>query len=164
MTIISLIVAMDENRGIGKDNQLLCHLPADLKHFKEITMAKPIIMGRKTYLSIGKPLPGRLNIVLSNTLSSIEGVTVVNSLSEALALTSNVPEVMIIGGAVLFEEAIPLAQRIYLTIIHAQFDADVYFPTLDKNSWQCIEEVSRPKDEKNHYDLTFYSFERKDQP
>ena len=161
MTIISLIAAIEEGRGLGKDNQLLCHLPADLKHFKELTMGKPIIMGRKTYLSIGKPLPGRLNIILSKTLQPTEGVTVVDSLSNALSLAADVPEVMIIGGANLFEEAMPLAHRIYLTLIHAALDADVHFPVLDLNHWYCVDEISHPSDDNNRYDITFYNYQRK---
>jgi dihydrofolate reductase len=162
MRLLSLIAAIDKDRGLGKDNQLLCHLPADLRHFKALTLGKPIIMGRKTYLSIGKPLPGRLNIVLSHTLSDIPGVTVVDSLSKALELTADVPEVMIIGGAVLFKEALPLAHRIYLTLIHALLEADVHFPAIDKHHWECIEAVNRPSDEQNCYDLTFYTYQSKE--
>lgn len=159
MTIISLILAMDENRGIGKQNALLCHLPADLKHFKEITLGKPIIMGHKTYLSIGKPLPGRLNIVLSRQNRTIEGVTVVHSLEQALLLTHNAPEIMIIGGGTLFEQSLPIAQRIYLTLIHHQFKADVYFPKLDADRWILTESFTKQCDEKNKYDMTFYRYD-----
>jgi len=160
MTIISLIAAVDEHCGLGKENKLLCHLPADLKHFKELTMGKPIIMGRKTYESIGKALPGRLNIVLSKHISTINDVVVVGSLQDALVLAEDASEVMIIGGANLFAQALPFAQRIYLTVIHAKFDADVFFPELDKNTWHCKEAVERSCDEKNHYDLTFYRYEK----
>jgi dihydrofolate reductase len=160
MTIISLIAAVDEHRGLGIENKLLYHLPADLKHFKELTMGKPIIMGRKTYQSIGKALPGRLNIVLSKHISTINDVLVVGSLQDALVLAKDASEVMIIGGATLFAQALPFAQRIYLTVIHAKFDADVFFPELDKNMWHCKEAVERSRDEKNHYDLTFYRYEK----
>lgn len=160
MSKISLIAAIDEHRGLGKDNQLLCHVPADLQHFKALTLGKPIIMGRKTHESIGKALPGRLNIVLSKHLSTVKDVTVVGSLQEALILVKDAPEVMIIGGANLFAEALPLAQEVYLTLIHAKFDADVFFPELDKNIWHCKEAVEKPRDEKNHYDLTFYRYEK----
>ncbi|KTD45717.1 dihydrofolate reductase FolA [Legionella rubrilucens] len=161
MTIISLIAAVDENRGLGKNNQLLCHLPADLAHFKKITMGKPIIMGRKTFASIGRPLPGRLNIVLSRTESKIPDVVTVSSLSQALEQVSEFPEAMIIGGAELFEQALPLATRLYLTVIHHLFDADVFFPSWKENEWSCLEMLSRQADEKNPYDVTFYSYERR---
>lgn len=159
MTIISLIVAMDEKRGIGKANALLCHLPADLKHFKELTRGKPIIMGYNTYQSIGKPLPGRLNMVLSRQHRVIDGVTVVHSLDHALKLTQNSPEVMIIGGGMLFAESLPRAQRIYLTLIHHQFEADAYFPKFDPSAWLCSEQVHYPRDDKNQYDMTFYRYD-----
>lgn len=161
MTSISLVVAIDEQNGLGKDNQLLCHLPADLKHFKTLTMGKPIIMGRNTYDSIGKPLPGRTNIVMSRSNVQIEGVELVSSLAEALALVADVPEAMIIGGAKVFEQALALASKIYLTLIHHQFEADVFFPKLDESVWHCTESTFRPRDEKNSYDMTFCCYERK---
>ena len=160
MTIISVIAAIDEQRGLGKNNQLLCHLPADLKHFKTITLNKPIIMGRHTYMAIGRPLPQRQNIVLSRHVTSIEGVDVVSSVAEALEITSDVPEVMIIGGADLFEQTLIMADRVYLTIIHHQFDADVFFPILDDTHWKCVESQDRPKDEKNPFDMTFCCFHK----
>lgn len=161
MTIISMIAAIDENRGLGKNNSLLCHLPADLKHFRQLTLGKPVIMGRKTFDSIGKPLPGRLNLVLTRQAISIEGVTVVNSLHQALDLVHDVPEIMIIGGSTLFEEALPLAQHIYLTVIHHQFAADVFFPTLDLAIWGVSSEGSHSHDLTNEYDMTFYHYERR---
>ena len=160
MTIISLIAAIDENRGLGIENRLLCHLPADLKHFKDLTFGKPIIMGRKTYQSIGRALPGRLNIVISKQLATIEDATVVGSLKQALELATNMDEVFIIGGAKVFEEALPLAHQIYLTLIHTEIAADVYFPELDKHAWRCCEIGERKHDKNNEYDLTFYRFER----
>jgi dihydrofolate reductase len=160
MPKISLIAAIDEQNGLGKANQLLCHLPADLQHFKTITMGKPIIMGRNTYESIGKPLPGRTNIVLSRKELAISGVEVAESLPKALAIAGDVPEVMIIGGASIYEQALSLASRIYLSLIHNKFGADVFFPKLNDTVWQCTEKVFRPHDEKNSYDLTFYCYER----
>ncbi len=160
MSIISLIAAVDENRGLGKDNRLLCHLPADLGHFKQLTLGKPVIMGRKTFESIGKPLPGRLNIVLSRQDIKIDGVTVVDSLQKALGLVQDVPEIMIIGGATIFEQALPLTQRVYLTVIHHRFEADAYFPELDKASWVRQEKGCWSRDERNAYDMTFYSYEK----
>ncbi len=160
MPIISLIVAMDNKGGLGKENQLLCHLPADLKHFKALTMGKPIIMGIKTYRSIGKALPDRLNIVLSKHTHHLEDATVVDSLEKAIKLTSDAPEIMIIGGANVFQQALPLAHRIYLTQIHETFEADVFFPTLDKTLWEERESTFRPKDEKNKHDMTFLTYHR----
>ena len=107
-----------------------------------------------------KSLPGRLNIVLSQQAQCFENVTMATSLEHAITLTEGEPEVMIIGGAKLFAEALPLAQRIYLTLIHAQFQADVFFPELDEKQWQCIEAIDRPQDDKNSYDLTFYRYDR----
>ncbi|WP_133128644.1 dihydrofolate reductase [Legionella nagasakiensis] len=160
MTLISLIAAVDEHGALGKDNQLLCYLPADLRHFKALTLGKPILMGRKTYESIGKPLAGRLNLVLSKRLAQINGAVVVDTLNRALELTRHEPEIMIIGGAHVYEQTLPFAQRIYLTKIHHQFDADVFFPKLEENTWQVREAIFRPHDEKNKYDMTFYRYEK----
>jgi len=160
MSRINLIVAMDEKRGIGKNNALLCHLPADLKHFKTLTLGKPIIMGYHTYQSIGKPLPGRLNIVLSRQQRDIEGVTVVHSLQDALQLTQDYDDVMIIGGESVFKQALPLANRIYLTVIHHQFAADVFFPEFDLTQWHRIVMSTKQHDETNQYDMTFYQYDR----
>jgi dihydrofolate reductase len=160
MTLISLIAAIDEAGGLGINNQLLCHLPADLQHFKSITMGKPIIMGRKTFVSIGKPLPGRLNIVLSRTWKSIEGVVVLDSLKKAINHTKEQQEIMIIGGAELFDEIIGSANRLYITRIHHQFAADVFFPKIDGYIWSCSSKEFRARDEKNNYDMTFYRYDR----
>lgn len=157
--MISLIAAVDELYGLGKDNQLLCHLPADLQHFKSVTLGKPIIMGRKTFESIGKALPGRMNIVISRNLLNNEDVIVAHSLESALELTRGFPEVMIIGGASIYEEAINYATKIYLTVIHHQFDADVFFPFFDKTQWNCLEIRKRSQDEKNKYSMTFYEYQ-----
>lgn len=157
---ISLIAALDDHFGIGKNNQLLCHLPADLRHFKDLTLGKPVIMGRKTFLSIGKPLPGRQNIVLSTQAQCIPGVEVVSSFAEALAVAKEVPEIMIIGGEAVFLSALPLATDLYLTFIHHSFDADVFFPSFDKNAWKCIERTFRNRDEKNEFDLSFCHYAR----
>jgi dihydrofolate reductase len=161
MTIISLIAAIDESGGLGVDNQLLCHLPADLQHFKYITMGKPIIMGRKTFESIGKPLPGRLNIVLSRSSVAISGVTILDSLEKALSLTSEEHEVMIIGGSDLFSQAMRNANRMYITRIHHEFKADVFFPEINDGDWSCQNVEFRQHDEKNKYDMTFITYERK---
>lgn len=155
MTIISLIAALDEHGGLGKNNQLLCHLPADLQHFKKLTMGKPIMMGRRTFESIGKPLPNRLNIVISTTMDSLPGVSVYASLSDALRATSEAIEIMIIGGARLFQEGLPIAQHLYLTKIHHQFKADVFFPSFSEQDWMVESSEFYPHDAKNPYDMTF---------
>ena len=161
MSIISLIAAVDERGGLGCNNQLLCHLPADLLYFKQTTMGKPIIMGRRTFESIGRPLPGRKNIVLSHSSNTIDGVTVLDSLEKAISSTSEESEVMIIGGANLFSQAIDIAQRIYLTRIQHVFSADVYFPDINDLVWNCRNEEFRQHDEKNTYDMTFLIYDRK---
>ncbi|WP_035918498.1 dihydrofolate reductase [Legionella fairfieldensis] len=158
--IISLIAAVDEHNGLGKDNKLLCHLPADLQYFKALTIGKPIIMGRRTYESIGKPLPGRLNIILSRSPVTIEGVQVVRSLSQALNLVKKADEVMIIGGASVYKELLPFATKIYLTRIHHRFNADVFFPDIDNSVWRCVGKKFYPHDEKNNYDMTFCCYEK----
>jgi len=159
--MISLIAVVDEQGGLGKNNQLLCHMPADLRHFKAITQGKPVIMGRKTYESMGKLLPGRSNIILSRQPLMIEGALVAASLEEALLSVKDFPNVMIIGGALVYEQAMKSADEIYLTVIHHQFDADVFFPKIHESLWQCVASDHRSKDEKNPYDLTFYRYVRK---
>ncbi|MFI4919053.1 MAG: dihydrofolate reductase [Legionellales bacterium] len=160
MPTISLIAAMDEASGIGLDNKLLCHLPADLHHFKSTTLGKPIIMGRATFEAIGKPLPGRLNIVLSKTLQHIDGINVFDSLPKALSFVADAPEIMIIGGSQLYTQTIDLATHLYLTHIHHQFNADVFFPKIDKKIWYCSKEEFRKHDATNCYDMTFCTYER----
>ncbi|TDR33193.1 dihydrofolate reductase [Hydromonas duriensis] len=151
---ISLIAAVAQNLALGKNNQLLWHLPNDLQFFKRTTLNHPIIMGRKTYDSIGRPLPKRLNIVISRQFDLlIEGCVVVPSLRAAIALASHVehqpegvaPEVFVIGGAQIYAEALPMAARLVLTEVKQNFEADVFFPQWDKNDWQ---EVWR----ESHYD------------
>lgn len=160
MAVVSCVVVVDQNYGLGKNNQLLCHLPADLKHFKALTMGKPIIMGSNTFFSIGKPLPGRRNLVLSRENKVISGVEVIPSLASALQMTVENEEVMIIGGAQVFQEALSYTSRIYLTLIEHQFDADVFFPKLDDNAWACVSKVHRLPDEANPYALWFCQYER----
>ena len=158
---ISLIAAVDEAFGLGRNNALLCHLPADLQHFKSITMGKPNIMGRKTFDSIGRALPGRKNIVLSRQGFKIDDVYVVDTLEKGLLLAEPYPEVMMIGGAGIFEQVIGLAQHIYLTQIHARFDADVFFPQLDEATWCCSERIERVPDQKNPYAITFLQYQKR---
>lgn len=160
MKKICLIAALDEHNGIGKNNELLCYLPADLSYFKKMTMGKPIIMGRKTYESIGRPLPGRDNIVISRFLKSQSGITVVNSFNAAMQISQPYPEVFIIGGSQLFQEAIGIATHLYITRIHHKFAADCYFPAFALKEWFCVRQEHLMKDEKNHYDITFEVYQR----
>ena len=137
---LSLIVARASNGVIGKDNQLPWRLPADLKYFKAVTMGKPIVMGRKTFESIGRPLPGRHNIVVTrNPDFTSNGITVVHSVEAAIAAAIEVAEIMLIGGTELYKLSLPLADRIYLTEIHQDFDGDAHFPVLESR-WR---EISR---------------------
>lgn len=159
---ISLIAAMASNRIIGANNSLPWHLPADFKHFKEITMGKPILMGRKTFESIGRPLPGRTNIIITTNKSySAEGCDIVNSIDEALVMTQDAAEVMIIGGASFYQQTLALAQRIYLTIIHHAFEGDAYFVTLRDADWYETERIDCDADDNNRYPYSFITLERR---
>lgn len=162
--ILSLLVAAAENNVIGKANKLPWHLPDDLKYFKNLTWAMPILMGRKTFDSIGKPLPGRKSIVITrNSNWQHEGVVVVHSIEDAVAQAAalGVKEVFVIGGAEIFHSALPNAARIYLTRIHQPFDGDVFFPEIDDKEWILVSERFCEKDEKNAYDHTYQLWERK---
>ncbi|PVX50906.1 uncharacterized protein (TIGR00369 family) [Balneicella halophila] len=159
---LAIIVAIAENNAIGKDNDLLWHLPGDLKRFKQITTGHSIIMGRKTFESIGKPLPNRRSIVITNNKDyKAEGVTVVHSISEALEVTKNEDEVFIIGGGKIYDLTLPLVHRMYLTIVHETFNADTFFPKIHMSDWNILEQEELPQNEKNPYKATFYKLERK---
>lgn len=160
MTKISIIAAMDEANGLGWHNQLPWHLPADLAHFKNCTLGKPIIMGRKTFDSIGRPLPKRRNIIISKTMLETEGLFVCSSLEEAILLCKEHEEVMIIGGASIYEQSIELAHQLYLTRIHHRFQSDVHFPSLRSEEWTLISSEYRTQDSTNRYDMTFQYFTR----
>jgi dihydrofolate reductase len=160
--ILSLLLAADENNLIGKDNQLPWHLPNDLKYFKNLTWGMPILMGRKTFESIGKPLPGRRSIVITrNTSWQAEGVAVVHSIPDAIALAKEdgIKEIFVIGGAEIFTTALQDADRIYLTRIHHVFEGDTFFPALNEK-WQLVNSKHCQPDEKNHYPHTFEVWER----
>jgi len=165
MTILSLIVATANNNVIGKDNAMPWHLPADLAYFKKVTLGKPIIMGRKTYESIGRPLPGRRNIVISRDKDyspqgkGAEAVDCVVSVEQALALVTHVDEIMVIGGGAIYRHCLPKAQRLYITHINADIAGDTYFPNYDDN-WEKISHDALQADEKNAYDLDFTVYER----
>lgn len=163
-TILSLLVAVGENNVIGKDNQLPWHMPNDLKYFKNLTWGMPILMGRKTFESIGKPLPGRKSIVITRSKEwQWEGVEVVHSVEEAIAKARDhdIKEIFVIGGAEIFATSFDQADRIYLTRIHHAFDGDVYFPEVSEKEWQLVKSHLSPKDDKNLYDHTFQVWERK---
>jgi dihydrofolate reductase len=159
--IISLIAALGNNNVIGKSNSLPWHLPADLKHFKDNTSGKPVIMGKATYESIGKPLPNRTNIILSNDPNfEIPGATVVHSIEDSIRAAGNAPEVMIVGGASIYRQFLPLADRLYITRIYHDFEGDAYFPDFDLKEWKETERTDHKADDKNPYDYSFLIFER----
>jgi dihydrofolate reductase len=171
MITLSIIVAMANNRAIGKDNQLLWHLPEDLKYFKRITMGKPIVMGRKTFESIGRPLPGRLNIVITRQTDwAHEGVKVVHSIDDALqlaeaqSLLDGKDEVMVIGGAEIYKTALAQAHRLYLTRVDTEIDVDAFFNEVDDEQWTEISKESFSASDSmlktNTYDYTFCVLER----
>lgn len=159
---ISMIVAMAKDRVIGLDNQMPWHLPADLQYFKQTTLGKPVIMGRKTYDSIGRPLPGRLNIVVSRDPNlQIEGVTCVTTVEQAITAAQGVEEVMIIGGATIYEYFLPVADRLYLTFIDLETKGDTCFPDyLQQGEWQEVAVLEHAADDKNAYDLRFVTLDR----
>jgi len=162
--ILSLLVAASENNVIGKDNQLPWHLPNDLKYFKNLTWGMPILMGRKTFESIGKPLSGRKSIVITrNTDWQHEGVDVVHSIEDAIlkAESFGVKEIFVIGGAEIFKTSLQKANRIYLTRIHHHFDGDVYFPEVSEQDWQLASSRFVEADEKNAFNHTYQVWERK---
>ena len=162
MPRISLIAAVAENGVIGRDNHLPWHLPNDLKYFRAVTLGHPVILGRKNYESIGRPLPGRENIVLSTDPAyRAPGCRVVPSLEAALALTEKEPEVFIIGGATLYRQALPLVQRLYLTRVHAQVEGDVFFPEWDPSQWRELRREDHRADARHAYDYSFLVYERK---
>lgn len=160
--IVTLVVAAAEGGVIGRDNRMPWHLPADLARFKQVTMGKPIVMGRRTFASIGRALPGRRNVVVTRDRTfRAEGVTVAHSLDEALAACGGAPEVMVIGGGEVYREALPLARRIHFTRIEAVLDGDTRFPDLAPGAWVEVGRETRPADERNAYALTFLTLERR---
>ena len=160
--IISLIAAMGRNRVIGADNALPWDLPADMKRFRQLTMGKPIIMGRKTFESIGKALPGRVNIVMTRDADlRAEGCVVVHSPEEALRAAGDVPEAVVIGGGSIFGQFLPMAQRMYLTMIDKDFQGEAVFPEFDADDWRESERRDCAPDEKNAYSYTFLTLEKK---
>jgi dihydrofolate reductase len=161
--MISFLVAMDQKRTIGKDNDLPWHLPADLKYFKQVTMGHPIVMGRKTHEAIGRVLPGRENIVLTRDKSyTSPDCTVIHSIEELLDIDKGKnEEVFVIGGAEIFKEVFASADRLYITCIEDVFEGDTYFPEFDPSEWEIISKEKGIKDDKNPYDYYYIVYERK---
>lgn len=163
--VLSFIVAASENNAIGVHNELPWRLPEDLKFFKRTTLGKPVIMGRKTFESLGKPLPGRLNVVLSQSgnITLPEGVLLFDSLAESIERVEeeDVAEAFIIGGGKIFELAMPYVDRMYITRVHTTINnADAFFPSIDHSHWKLVWEEKHTRDEKHEYDYTFQQFER----
>jgi dihydrofolate reductase len=162
--IISLIAAMDKNRVIGRNGRLPWRLPADMQHFVALTLDKPVIMGRKTYDSIQpkyKPLRDRINIILTHNRGyEAPGCIVVHTIEAALAAAGDAPEVMVIGGANTYEQFLPLADRLYLTIIHAEFEGDTTFPPYDATAWRVVSDETHLADEKNSHRYQFLILEK----
>lgn len=167
MTALALVVAMANNRAIGKDNQLLWHLPEDLQYFKRITMGKPMIMGRKTFESIGRPLPGRLNIVVTRQTDwQHAGTVVAHSIEEAQRIAQGqaeidqANEIMLIGGAELYASAIKFSDRIYLTRVDTEIQGDAFFPEIDEKVWKETHREEHKASEKNPYNYAFCVLEK----
>jgi dihydrofolate reductase len=158
---INIVVAIAANNAIGKNNKLLWHLPKDLKHFKELTTGHTVIMGRKTYDSVGKPLPNRRNIVVTRQNIQIDGCEVVNSLEAALELAKGEAELDIIGGAEIYKQVMPLTNYVYLTIVHQDFDADTFFPEIDYSKWQELNREDHEPDEKHAFPFSFITLKRR---
>jgi dihydrofolate reductase len=158
--MISLILAMDKNRVIGIDNRMPWHLPADLAYFKQMTLGHPVIMGRKTFESIGKPLPGRQNVIITaNKDYQKEGCVILHSIDEALAFCLD-KDVFVIGGAQIYQDFFPYADRLYLTFIDEVFPGDCFFPEIDDKTWKLVSKIKGERNEKNPYDYYFLVYEK----
>lgn len=158
---LSLIVAMSENRVIGRNNRLPWHLPADLKRFKQLTTGHAVIMGRKTFESIGKPLPNRRNIVITRDRNfRADGAEVAHGFDEAIAMAKADSEVFIAGGAEVFREAASGADRMYITLVHAHIEGDVFFPDVDWSEWTLVENERHEADDANPLPMSFQRYER----
>lgn len=159
--MLTIIAAIGKNRALGKDNQLIWHLPADLKRFKKVTTGHHVIMGRKTFESLGKPLPNRTTIIITRDMSyHANGCLTVNSLSDAIKAAKNDENPYILGGAEIYKQSMELADILDLTFVHHAFDADVFFPIIDKNIWKETFREDHTKDERNKFDYSFVKYER----
>jgi len=158
---ISIIVAASENNVIGAAGDLPWRLSDDLKRFKAMTMGKPIVMGRKTWDSIGRPLPGRQNVVVTRQAGFVaEGCDIVASMEEALTLTAGAEEVMVIGGSQVYALFLPDAERLYLTRVHAEVEGDAFFPEIDASVWRLVGDEPHSADDGNVFDFSFRTYER----
>ena len=161
MTRIAFVVAYDRGRAIGKDNRLPWRLPDDMRHVRNVTMGKPMIMGRRTWDSIGRPLPGRTSIVLTRDRQfRCDGCLVARTPEEAMKLAGAVPEIIVFGGARVFEEFLPRADRIYLTEVETKVDGDTHFPDIDLAEWREVERTRHPADERHPYAFSFVTLDR----
>lgn len=159
--MISLIAAMDNNNVIGYENDMPWSLPNDLKHFKEVTSHHTVIMGRKTYQSIGKPLPNRKNVILSRSgFQTDDDVEVISSIEE-IQKRAETEEVFVIGGGTIYEQVLPYADRLYITRIDAEFKGDTYFPKFSEDEWEVIDEKEGILNDRNEYKHTFYTYSRR---
>lgn len=157
---LTAVVAASDNDVIGRGNALPWHLPADLAHFKRLTLGKPILMGRRTFEAIGRPLPGRRNLVLSRGGFAAPGVETVASLQAACELLASEPELMVIGGAQLYQQALPLIDTIHLTRVHCQIQGDAFLPALPAGQWREVAREERAADERNAYAMSFITLLR----
>ena len=159
---ISLIAAVSNNGVIGIENKLPWHIPTDLQFFKKVTLRKPVIMGRKTYDSIGRPLPGRLNLIVTRDRNfAPAGVSVMHSLEDAIKVgREQAAEVMVIGGAEIYRQALPVANNLYLTEVNIDINGDAYFPSYDKNEWKLVWEEQHPQTEANPQAFRFVCYQR----
>ena len=160
--MLTIIAAAAENNALGKDNQLVWHLPDDFKRFKKLTSGHHILMGRKTFDSFPKPLHNRTHVVITRQDNFMkEGIFVVNSLERAIELSADDPQPFVIGGGEIYKMAMKLADRIELTRVHGTFEADTFFPEIDENQWKLVSEEFHDKDEKHNYAFTYLTYERK---
>lgn len=157
---IALVAAMDRNRLIGADGNLPWHLPADMRHFRRLTLGKTVLMGRLTWESLGRPLPERQNLVLTRQLIEFEGAQRVGDLEQAMAACTGL-ELMVIGGAQIYKLALPMAERIYLTEVDAALEGDTWFPEIPPRQWREVERQSQPADEKNCFGMSFVTLQRR---
>ena len=165
MSLVSIVVAADERGGIGRRGTLPWHLPEDLKRFKALTMGKPIVMGRRTWDSIGRPLPGRRSLVVSRQPGfGRDGIEAYATLEAALQAAADAPETCVIGGAEIYRQALPYAQIVHLTRVHAVVEADTFFPALDPAGWEEIAREDHAADERHAHDYSFLTLRRVDRP
>lgn len=156
-----MIAAMANNRAIGIENRMPWHLPADLQHFKRLTLGKPIVMGRKTWESLPGLLPQRPHVVVTRDKDyAAKGATVVHSIDEVMGVVGDVPELMVVGGAHFYQQMLPLAERLYLTEVDVEIEGDTFFPEFDRGEWREVNREPHASDEKNPFDYTYVTYER----